>query len=130
MPGGDRTGPGGMGPMTGRGAGYCAGYGVPGYMNPGPRGGYGMGMGMGWGRGGGRGRERLPISGWRVYAAGWPAGVGYAYPPAWGAAPAYGQYSPQMNTEQETEFLRNQAKVLSDQLEALNKRLAELEEEA
>ena len=34
MPGGNRTGPLGMGPMTGRGAGYCAGYNVPGYMNP------------------------------------------------------------------------------------------------
>ncbi|MGI6207796.1 MAG: DUF5320 domain-containing protein, partial [Anaerolineae bacterium] len=34
MPRGDRTGPQGMGPMTGRGAGYCAGYGVPGYANP------------------------------------------------------------------------------------------------
>jgi len=34
MPGGDRTGPAGMGPMTGRAAGYCAGYNVPGYMNP------------------------------------------------------------------------------------------------
>lgn len=26
MPGGDRTGPLGMGPMTGRGLGYCAGF--------------------------------------------------------------------------------------------------------
>ncbi|MCK4238634.1 MAG: DUF5320 domain-containing protein, partial [Candidatus Lokiarchaeota archaeon] len=26
MPGGDRTGPGGLGPMTGRALGYCAGY--------------------------------------------------------------------------------------------------------
>ena len=33
MPRGDRTGPMGMGPMTGRGAGYCAGYDVPGFMN-------------------------------------------------------------------------------------------------
>ena len=31
---GDGTGPAGMGPMTGRGAGYCAGYPIPGYMNP------------------------------------------------------------------------------------------------
>jgi hypothetical protein len=36
MPRGDRTGPGGMGPMTGRGAGYCAGYDVPGYVNAAP----------------------------------------------------------------------------------------------
>ena len=34
MPRGNRTGPAGMGPMTGRVAGYCAGYPVPGYMNP------------------------------------------------------------------------------------------------
>ena len=30
MPGGDGTGPMGMGPMTGRGAGYCAGFAAPG----------------------------------------------------------------------------------------------------
>ena len=34
MPAGDRTGPFGLGPMTGRQAGYCAGYPLPGYMNP------------------------------------------------------------------------------------------------
>jgi hypothetical protein len=34
MPSGDGTGPAGMGPMTGRAAGHCAGYPVPGYMNP------------------------------------------------------------------------------------------------
>jgi len=33
MPFGDGTGPAGMGPMTGRAAGFCAGYSVPGYMN-------------------------------------------------------------------------------------------------
>ena len=34
MPRGDGTGPAGAGPMTGRAAGYCAGYRAPGYMNP------------------------------------------------------------------------------------------------
>jgi len=34
MPFGDGTGPAGMGPMTGRGAGFCAGYPVSGRMNP------------------------------------------------------------------------------------------------
>lgn len=34
MPFGDRTGPTGLGPMTGRVAGFCAGFPVPGYMNP------------------------------------------------------------------------------------------------
>ncbi|TES94528.1 MAG: hypothetical protein E3J87_00110 [Candidatus Cloacimonadota bacterium] len=71
MPGGDGTGPRGMGPMTGRAAGYCAGYSRPGFTNPVPRMGLGLGRypypnptpmrpyyGMGFfgGRGGGRGR--------------------------------------------------------------------------
>ena len=58
MPRGNGTGPRGMGPMTGRAAGYCAGYSVPGYMNP--FGGRGLGMGYGYwgGRGVGRGFRR------------------------------------------------------------------------
>ena len=43
MPRGDGTGPMGMGPMTGRGAGFCAGFAVPGYANP-------IGYGFGFGR--------------------------------------------------------------------------------
>ena len=34
MPFGDGTGPAGTGPMTGRAAGFCAGFPMPGYMNP------------------------------------------------------------------------------------------------
>jgi hypothetical protein len=34
MPGGDRTGPLGDGPKTGRAAGFCARYPKPGYMSP------------------------------------------------------------------------------------------------
>lgn len=33
MPGGDRTGPWGLGPRTGRRAGFCSGYRMPGFMN-------------------------------------------------------------------------------------------------
>ena len=33
MPRGDGTGPAGMGPMTGRAAGYCAGFNAPGFAN-------------------------------------------------------------------------------------------------
>jgi hypothetical protein len=97
MPRGDGTGPMGMGPMTGRGAGYCAGYPVPGFMNPyGGRwsgGGYptygapyaaampgaysyqapffGRGRGMAWGRGWGRG-------------GGWGRGFGRGRGRGWG----------------------------------------------
>ncbi len=61
MPGGDRTGPEGRGPKTGRGEGYCTGNDEPGFTDPGPRRGFGFGFGAGrgagWGRGrGGRGR--------------------------------------------------------------------------
>jgi len=46
MPGGDRRGPEGQGPRTGRAAGFCAGNDEPGFMS------------RGWGRGGGGGRGR------------------------------------------------------------------------
>lgn len=56
MPRGDGTGPMGMGSMTGRKAGTCAGNSMPGYANPKGVGyGCGRGFGMGLGRGFGRG---------------------------------------------------------------------------
>ena len=54
MPRGDRTGPSGMGPMTGRGMGGCNSLNVPGSINPQ----LGRGSGRG-GRGSGRGTGRL-----------------------------------------------------------------------
>lgn len=54
MPKGDQTGPEGLGPRTGRGLGFCNGYSVPGFMNPG----FGRGMGRGFGRGRGFGWRR------------------------------------------------------------------------
>lgn len=123
MPAGDGTGPRGMGPMTGRGAGYCAGYGAPGYANPMP----GWGFDMGWGRGGGWGR------GWRnmYYATGLPGWARYGYAPAWGAplAAAYGPYGAPPTREQETEFLKSQAEMLKKELEAISQRIAELEKQ-
>jgi len=56
MPGGDRTGPLGLGPRTGRAMGYCAGYSTPGFMNPVLGRGFrrfwrrGFGRGFGWRR--------------------------------------------------------------------------------
>jgi len=46
MPAGNGTDPAGLGPMTGRSDGFCAGYPVPGYMNPvaGRAGFYGAGV--------------------------------------------------------------------------------------
>lgn len=46
MPGGDRTGPLGQGPGTGRAMGFCSGYGGPGSASAGPgRGAFGRGRG-------------------------------------------------------------------------------------
>lgn len=57
MPAGDGTGPMGMGPMTGRAAGYCAGYGTPGFVNPV----YNRALwGPGWGYGYPFGAYRMP----------------------------------------------------------------------
>jgi len=129
MPAGDGTGPRGMGPMTGRGAGYCVGYDVPGYANPVPGRGFGMGWGRGraWGGGWGRGR------GWRnqYYATGMPGWVRFGYAPAWGTPPAaaYGPYAAPPTREQETEFLKAQAEGLKEQLDAISQRIAELEQE-
>lgn len=130
MPAGDGTGPMGMGPMTGRAAGYCAGYDAPGYANPVPR--MGMGWRRGWGGGWGGGR------GWRnmYYATGLPGskqrGARYGYAPAWGVPPAgaYGPYAAPPAPEQEIEYLKTQAEWLQEQLEAITSRIAELEQEA
>ena len=53
MPGGDRSGPAGEGPMTGRQLGYCADYDSPGYTRGAGRG-FGRRIGFGF-RGRGRG---------------------------------------------------------------------------
>lgn len=117
MPRGDRTGPMGMGPMTGRGAGYCAGYDVPGYMNPVPGRGFGMGWGSGWGRG-----HR-----WRHWyrATGQPGWARFGFVPPWG----YGPYAPPA-PEHEAADLKAQAEWLQDQLDAINQRIEELGKES
>ncbi len=57
MPRGDRTGPNGAGPRSGRGLGFCNGNNVAGFQNNGFGHG-GFGAGRGFGRGFGRGMGR------------------------------------------------------------------------
>jgi len=120
MPGGDRTGPLGLGPMTGRAAGYCAGYGVPGFANPYVWGGFGRGRGWGrgWGRGFGRGWGRR----WGFF--GW--GVPPVAPTAAGA-PVYG--APTLTRDQELQMLKTQAEQFQQVLNDVQKRIEELEKE-
>jgi len=114
MPGGDRTGPNGLGPMTGRAAGFCAGYSVPGFTNPiFGRGGFGRGFGR---FGGGRGRGFRNM----YYSAGFTGFGGDYYPNV-----PYTQ--PVITPEQEAEALKNQARLMQDNLNALNQRIQELE---
>jgi len=108
MPRGDGTGPMGMGPMTGRAAGYCAGYAVPGFANP-TRGG---GRGMAWGRGGGGGM-----------GMGWGRGGGFA------PAPYQAPYAiPEPTGEQQLAALRDQADWLKQQMDDVSARIQKLEQ--
>jgi len=118
MPGGDRTGPMGMGPMTGRGEGYCAGFGTPGYANPGP--GWACGRGMGWGRGFARGRGFA----WRT--RGLP-GAPVGSPQSSATGGQWGAW--RIGHAEELEYLKGQAGMLKEELDAINERVGELESE-
>lgn len=121
MPGGDGTGPLGMGPMTGRAAGFCAGYGMPGYMNPIS----GRGRGF-WGRGGGRGPSTGLRAGWRnrFYATGIPGWAAGSMPYG---APYATPYAAAPTKEQELGMLKDQAEQFETALGEIRKRLQEIE---
>ncbi len=112
-----------MGPMTGRGAGYCSGYDAPGWAAPGP----GHGFGLGWGGARARGRRTR----YWAHATGVPRWARYHSAPGWEAPPAwaFGPYGPAPSREQETEYLRQQAEWLKRQLDAIGRRIEELEGE-
>jgi len=120
MPRGDGTGPMGMGPMTGRGAGYCAGFPSPGFMNP-----IGGRLGLGLGRGRGR-----AFSSYGYYGAGRFPNIPYAPYPAYGGTGTmpYGfSQAPGPSPEQELSFLKDQGSVLKSQIDQINSRIKELE---
>ncbi|BDD88501.1 DUF5320 domain-containing protein [Desulfofustis limnaeus] len=104
MPGFDKTGPMGVGPMTGGGLGRCTGVEVPSGV---------FGRGMGRGRGCGRGWAFSTGSG-RGRGRGYAAG----YPPA----------MPNVSAEQEVDFLKTEAQRLEQQLQRINDRLGNLQQ--
>lgn len=99
MPGGNKTGPLGMGPMTGRGLGSCAGN---------PAAGYGVPYGGGRGRGCRRMYRMTGQPGWGRFAAD-PQDAGF---------PAQDQKA----------VLRSQEILLQNQLEQVKKRLDEIDD--
>lgn len=109
MPFGDRTGPRGQGPRTGRGAGFCSGFAAPGFLNRGAGPGF-----FGWG-GGGRGWRNwfhaTGLTGWQRTAF-WPwSGFGFTGPAR----------------EQEAAALKNQAEFLEGALRNIRQRIEQLE---
>ena len=116
MPSGDGTGPSGMGPMTGRQAGFCAGYQVPGFASA-VR---GRGFRGGMGRGGGFGHRHwyyaTGLTGWQR------AGIGR--PVAQNATG--GQDRPVMTQAQELEALEKQAAIVEQSLKEINRRIQEI----
>ena len=113
MPRGDRTGPVGMGPLTGRGVGYCSGSGTSDFATPGSGRWFGRGCGRGnerWGDG--RGRRHMG------YAFGMPGWMRYGsgrMDPVPGPSPEF-----------EKQELKAHAEVLQRQIDEVNKRLDEL----
>jgi len=112
MPGFDRTGPMGMGPMTGGGGGFCT------FRNPGIGPAF-SGPGS-FGRGGGRGRRN------RFYATGltrWQRGA-FNYPAfGWGGS----SYGTGWTAKEEKEALKSQVTFLERELAALRDHIATLD---
>lgn len=107
MPGGDRTGPEGFGPRTGRAIGYCAGYSSPGFTKGVPR-------GRGFGRGRGRGFR----------SSFWERGRGFwrsEYYPEPYLRESYSEHDMDEKT-----YLQDMIKSLEDELKAVKQRLQEI----
>ena len=111
--------------MTGRAAGYCAGYSTPGFANQmggrGFRGAGGGGGRGGWGRRNGFYATGLP--GWQRFGAGGPA---------YGGAAPYGapNSGPAATKQQELDMLKGQVEYFEDALDGIKKRITELEAES
>jgi hypothetical protein len=100
MPRGDRSGPSGEGPKTGRGMGYCTGNEHPGYMNTFSNRGRGYGRGFHGGFGYGQG-----------------AGFGFRY----GSG---NYYQGGVADVSEKTLIENEIRILKDQMSALEERLS------
>ena len=117
MPGGDGTGPLGQGPRTGRALGYCAGYPMPGFMNP------GFGFGRGFRRFGGRG---FGIGfGWRRWRFVPITPAPIQPQQVWEPVQVQPQVYPPTK-EQELQMLEDERKTIEQEQEALKQELEEI----
>ncbi|MBN1896204.1 MAG: DUF5320 domain-containing protein [Candidatus Aenigmarchaeota archaeon] len=99
MPGGNGTGPAGMGRMTGRGMGYCNGFQAPGFAS----------AGFGRGRG-----NRF-----------WARNTGL---PGWQRANDYQAYPVvQPTKEQEIQYLEEEKEMLKQELESIKQSIKSIE---
>jgi hypothetical protein len=99
MPRGDRTGPEGAGPMTGRGLGYCSGYNAPGFMD------------SGFGR---------------AFRRGFGCGRGFAFRARAMQFPFQQVELKPITKEQEKEYLEQGLKDLKEEIVEIQKRLKEI----
>jgi len=114
MPGGDRTGPSGLGPMTGRTAGYCAGNSDISYVDPPSARSNGFGYGRYQGqyfRRGYRGRWAVP------------------YADHENGSPPSPDYDSTQSRQRELEFLECQAEYFKDKLQGIKQRIEKLSAE-
>lgn len=134
MPRGDRTGPSGMGPMTGRAAGYCADNQPPGFVSR--FFGRGLGFRRGYGRqagfqsgfqgaGGGFGR------GWRKMFRPFGPGRGFGGKGGFSFDPSVaGERGAGPEAATEKQVLKGQVEALKLEMDRLQKRLNDLESPA
>ncbi len=114
---GDRTGPAGWGPMSGRAAGWCAGHHGPGYADP------FAGLAVGSGRRSGRDFRGAGSGGGR----GWRNWFRSTGRPGWARFGGGVPYAPEATLpEAEKRYLEEQADGLEDRLEEIRHRLDEL----
>lgn len=124
MPRGDGTGPGGMGPMTGRAAGFCAGYNTPGFANNAVgQGFFGRGRGGGFGGGGFGRRNQFYATGlnrWQRFGQGFQGAPNPMQNP--------GNFAP--TQEQQLDSLKAQAEYFENALKDIKDSIAKIEADA
>ena len=116
MPGGDRRGPSGQGPKTGKGRGLCTGSENTRDLNASP----GTGFGRGFGRGSGRGFGNGMRNGMRNFKR---IGRGFGC----GFFPGVATQNISNADKNEMEILKQEAQMMENSLDSIKERISQLE---